>query len=167
MTGKSLKPWLFVSVVLNVFLLGGVGGGLYHWMASAKPVEVAVNQHGLRQAMVKLPVERRRELRQLLRHNRDDSQPLIMAGREARLGVIKQLEAPTLDRDVLVAELAKAREADMALRGLVDSTLAQFASTLPLDERKALVQALYVRGAANAKATRAHEVARTLAPSNP
>ena len=27
MTGKSLKPWLFVSVVLNVFLLGGVGGG--------------------------------------------------------------------------------------------------------------------------------------------
>ena len=167
MTGKSLKPWLFVSVVLNVFLLGGVGGGLYHWMASAKPVEVAVNQHGLRQAMVKLPVERRRELRQLLRHNRDDSQPLIMAGREARLGVIKQLEAPTLDRDVLVAELAKAREADMALRGLVDSTLAQFASTLPLDERKALVQALYVRDAAIAKATRAHEVARTLAPSNP
>ncbi|EZI28229.1 periplasmic heavy metal sensor [Pseudomonas extremaustralis] len=151
MTGKSLKPWLFVSVVLNVFLLGGVGGGLYHWMASAKPVEVAVNQHGLRQAMVKLPVERRRELRQLLRHNRDDSQPLIMAGREARLGVIKQLEAPTLDRDVLVAELAKAREADMALRGLVDSTLAQFASTLPVDERQKLVEALYLRGQAKAQ----------------
>ncbi len=161
MTGKSLKPWLFVSVVLNVFLLGGVGGGLYHWMASAKPVEAVVNQHGLRQAMVKLPVERRRELRQLLRHNRDDSQPLIMAGREARLGVIKQLEAPTLDRDVLVAELAKAREADMALRALVDSTLAQFASTLPLDERQKLVEALYLRGQAKARMNSAGDKPRS------
>jgi len=148
MSLKSLKPWLLASVLLNVFLIGGVGGGLYHWMASAKPAEAVVNQHGLRQAMIKLPPERSRELRQLLRHNRADSQPLIMAGREARMGVIKQLEAPTLDRDVLVAELAKAREADMALRALVDTTLAQFASTLPREERQKLVEALYLRGQA-------------------
>ncbi|MEW5716472.1 MULTISPECIES: periplasmic heavy metal sensor [Pseudomonas] len=148
MTARSLKPWLLVSVLLNVFLIGGVGGGLYHWMVSARPAEAVVNQHGLRQAMFKLPPERRRELRQLLRHNRDDSQPLIMAGREARLGVIKQLEAPSLDREALVAELAKAREADMALRALVDSTLAQFAGNLPQDERQKLVEALYMRGQA-------------------
>ena len=146
MTTRSLKPWLFVSILLNVFLIGGVGGGLYHWMANARPAEVVVNQHGLRQAMFKLPVERRKELRQLLRHNRADSQPLIMAGREARMGVIKQLEAPTLDRDVLMSELVKAREADSALRALVDSTLAQFASTLPQQERQQLVDALYLRG---------------------
>ncbi|OIN45313.1 hypothetical protein BLL37_30330 [Pseudomonas azotoformans] len=148
MSLNPLKPWLLASVLLNVFLIGGVGGGLYHWMASAKPVEAVVNQHGLRQAMIKLPPELRRELRQLLRHNRADSQPLIMAGREARMGVIKQLEAPSLDRDVLVAELAKAREADMALRALVDTTLAQFASTLPREERQKLVEALYLRGQA-------------------
>lgn len=148
MTLKSLKPWLLVSVLLNVFLIGGVGGGLYHWMASAKPAQAVVNQHGLRQAMFKLPPERRKELRQLLRHNRADSQPLVMAGREARLGVIKQLEAPSLDRDVLVSELAKAREADAALRALVDTTLAQFASTLPRNERQKLVEGLYLRGQA-------------------
>ena len=151
MTPKSLKPWLVVSVLLNVFLIGGVGGGLYHWMATAKPAEAVVNQHGLRQAMFKLPPERRRELRQLLRHNRADSQPLIMAGREARLGVIQQLQAPTLDRDLLVSELAKAREADMGLRALVDTTLAQFANTLPQDERRRLVEALYVRGQGKAR----------------
>ena len=67
MTARSLKPWLLVSVLLNVFLIGGVGGGLYHWMVSARPAEAVVNQHGLRQAMFKLPPERRRELRQLLR----------------------------------------------------------------------------------------------------
>lgn len=152
MTTRSLKPWLFVSILLNVFLIGGVGGGLYHWMTNARPAEAVVNQHGLRQAMVKLPPERRRELRQLLRRNRDDSQPLIMAGREARLGVIKQLDAPRLDREALLAELAKAREADMALRALVDDTLAQFANTLPQDERQQLVEALYRRGQAKAQA---------------
>ncbi len=154
MTVRSLKSWLFVSVLLNVFLIGGVGGGLYHWMASAKPAQVLVNQHGLRQAMIKLPPERRRELRQLLRQNSADSQPLIMAGREARMGVIKQLEAPTLDHEVLVAELAKAREADAALRALVDGTLAQFAGTLPQDERQKLVEALYLRGQERGKKPR-------------
>ncbi|WP_395607953.1 periplasmic heavy metal sensor [Pseudomonas sp. B22129] len=151
MIPKNLKPWLVVSVLLNVFLIGGVGGGLYHWMAMAKPAEAVVNQHGLRQAMIKLPAQRRKELRELLRHNRSDSQPLIMAGREARLGVIKQLEAPTLDRDALVAQLAKAREADASLRAMVDGTLAQFASNLPQDERQKLVEALYQRGQAKVK----------------
>lgn len=151
---KYLKPLLVVSVLINVFLIGGVGGGLYHWLANAKPAEAVVNQHGLRQAMVKLPPERRKELRQLLRQNRADSQPLVLAGREARLDVIKQLEAPTLDRAALVTDLGKAREADMALRALVDNTLAQFASTLPRDERQRLVEALYLKGQAKGRAGR-------------
>ncbi|OLY72821.1 hypothetical protein AU074_08900 [Pseudomonas sp. ATCC PTA-122608] len=151
---KYLKPLLVVSVLFNVFLIGGVGGGLYHWLANAKPAEAVVNQHGLRQAMVKLPPERRKELRQLLRQNRADSQPLVLAGREARLDVIKQLEAPTLDRAALVTDLGKARQADMALRALVDNTLAQFASTLPRDERQRLVEALYLKGQAKGRAGR-------------
>jgi len=151
---KYLKPLLVVSVLFNVFLIGGVGGGLYHWLANAKPAEAVVNQHGLRQAMVQLPPARRKELRELLRQNRADSQPLIMAGREARLDVIKQLEAPTLDREALVTELGKAREADVALRALVDNTLAQFAGTLPRDERQKLVEALYMRGQAKSKPVR-------------
>ncbi|WP_226476224.1 periplasmic heavy metal sensor [Pseudomonas sp. MWU16-30323] len=153
---KYLKPLLVVSVLFNVFLIGGVGGGLYHWLANAKPAEAVVNQHGLRQAMVKLPPERRKELRQLLRQNRADSQPLVLAGREARLDVIKQLEAPTLDREALVTDLGKAREADMALRALVDNTLAQFANTLPRDERQRLVEALYMKGQAKGKAAKNH-----------
>lgn len=153
---KYLKPLLVVSVLFNVFLIGGVGGGLYHWLANAKPAEAVVNQHGLRQAMVKLPPERRKELRQLLRQNRADSQPLVLAGREARLDVIKQLEAPTLDRAALVTDLGKAREADMALRALVDNTLAQFASTLPRDERQRLVEALYLKGQAKGRAAKSH-----------
>lgn len=151
---NPLKPLLVVSVLLNVFLIGGVGGGLYHWLSLPKPAEAVVNQHGLRQALVKLAPERRKELRQLLRQNSADSQPLVLAGRAARLDVIKQLEAPTLDRAALIADLGKARDADVQLRELVDNTLAHFASTLPRDDRQKLVDALYLRGQAKPKPNR-------------
>ena len=36
---KYLKPLLVVSVLFKVFLIGGVGGGLYHWLANTKPAE--------------------------------------------------------------------------------------------------------------------------------
>ncbi|MGY2224606.1 periplasmic heavy metal sensor [Pseudomonas gingeri] len=151
---KYLKPLLVVSLLFNVFLIGGVGGGLYHWLVNAKPAETVVNPHGLRQAMQQLPEARRKELRQLLRRNQADSQPLIIAGREARMDVIRQLEAPTLDRSALMADLSRAREADDALRILVDNTVADFASTLPLDERQKLGKSLYPRGQAKAKMAR-------------
>jgi len=149
---KTLKNLLLASLMLNVFLICGIGGGVYHWLVNTQPAMAAVNQHGLRQAMVQLPETRQRELRQLLRRNRADSQPLIMAGRQARQDVIRQLEAPTLDRPALLADLGKAREADVALRSLVDNTLAEFAGTLPQEERRKLVESLYLRGQAKGKA---------------
>jgi len=148
---KTLKNLLLASLMLNVFLICGIGGGVYHWLVNTQPAMAAVNQHGLRQAMVQLPETRQRELRQLLRRNRADSQPLILAGRQARQDVIRQLEAPTLDRPALLADLGKAREADVALRSLVDNTLAEFAGTLPQEERRKLVESLYLRGQAKGK----------------
>ncbi len=149
---KTIKNLLLASLMLNVFLICGIGGGVYHWLVNTQPAMAAVNQHGLRQAMVQLPETRQRELRQLLRRNRADSQPLILAGRQARQDVIKQLEAPTLDRPALLADLGKAREADVALRSLVDNTLAEFAATLPQEERRKLVESLYLRGQGKGKA---------------
>lgn len=149
---KYHKPLLITSLMLNVFLIGGIGGGLYHARGNSEPDEYRVNQRGLHQAMVQLPPERRRELRQLLRQNRADSQTLITDGRKARLEVIERLEAPTLDRAALSASLAKARESDTALRTLVDNTLAHFAQTLPQDEREKLAQSIFP--AAQGKAAR-------------
>ena len=143
-----LKPLLTVSLVLNIFLIGGVAGGLYQWLSHPKPMVGAVVQHGLRQIMVQLPEQRRHQLRHLLRETRDESQPMILAGRQARQDVIQQLRAPTLDRDALVADLGRARDADAALRARVDTTLAQFATTLPVDEREQLAKSMYMRGAA-------------------
>lgn len=149
---KYQKPLLITSLMLNVFLIGGIGGGLYHASGNSEPDEYRVSQRGLHQAMVQLPAERRRELRQLLKHNRADSRALITDGRKARLEVIEQLEAPTLDRAALSNSLGKARESDTALRTLVDNTLANFAQTLPQDEREKFAQSIFP--AAQGKAAR-------------
>ncbi|MEB0045550.1 MULTISPECIES: periplasmic heavy metal sensor [unclassified Pseudomonas] len=136
------KAVLVVSLVLNVFLIGGVAGGLYQWHNQPKP-ELALPQHGLHQVLVQLPPAKRRELRQLMRQTRDDNQPLIIDSRQARLEVIRQLQAPTLDREALDNQLSKAREADLTLRARVDASLAKFASTLPAEERQTLADSLY------------------------
>ncbi|WP_025126372.1 periplasmic heavy metal sensor [Pseudomonas sp. PH1b] len=143
---RALKTFLVLSLLLNVFLIGGVAGGLYQWLGQPRPVQaLAVPQHGLRQAMALMPEEHRRQLRQLLRQTRNDSQALISAGREARQGVVRELAADQLDRGALDAELGKSREADSALRARVDEALATFAASLSLSERQQLVEAMYLR----------------------
>lgn len=143
---RPLKTWLLLSLLLNVFLIGGVAGGLYQWLGRPQPPQaLAVPQHGLHQAMAQMPEERRRQLRQLLRQARNDSQPQIIAGREARQGVVRELGAEQLNRSALDAELGRSREADIALRARVDEALANFAGSLSLTERQQLVESLYPR----------------------
>lgn len=143
---RPLKTWLLLSLLLNVFLIGGVAGGLYQWLGHPLPPQaLALPQHGLRQAMAQMPEERRRQLRQLLRQTRNDSQPLIMAGREARQRVVRELGAEQLNRNALDAELGKSREADIALRARVDEALANFAGSLSLAERQQLVESMFPR----------------------
>jgi uncharacterized membrane protein len=138
---KRLKTLLVVSLLINVFLIGGIIGGLYKWSTHPRPTGAGV-QHGLRQALARLPDARRQQLRHMLREIRTENQPLIVASRQAHLDLIHRLQAPTLDRDALDADLDRARTADITLRTRVDATLADFAATLPADERQTLAQAL-------------------------
>lgn len=138
------KVVLAVSLLLNVFLIGGVAGGLYQWLGQPEPA-VAMPMHGLRQALDNLPQARRHELRQLMRETRQENQALLTRSRQARQEVIRLLQAPTLERTALDAALASAREADSALRARVDASVAQFAASLPAEERQQLAASLYPR----------------------
>jgi uncharacterized membrane protein len=141
---RRFTPLLVASLLLNVFLLGSIGGGLYHWRNLQAAIEPS-HAHGLRQALAGLPEARRHELHQALRQSRADNQNLLAARREARQAVIQQLREPQLDRQALDRDLSKAREADAALRAQVDGLLADFAGNLAPEERQTLAQSVYSR----------------------
>jgi uncharacterized membrane protein len=140
-----LKTVLIVSLVLNIFLLGAIAGGTYRWVAKQK-AEVVAQQRGLRFAAAELPQARRDQLREALRQTRRDSLPLIINARSGRLDVVQALAAPQFDRAALDAALARTREADMAVRARVETTVADFANALTPEERLKLVDALQQHG---------------------
>jgi uncharacterized membrane protein len=143
-SSKRLKTLLVVSLLLNVFLFGGVVGGIYQWSSHQRTTGTVV-QHGLRQTLAQLPEAQRHQLRRMLRETRLNNQPLIAGSRQAHLDVIHRLQAPTLDRDALDADLDRARTADITLRARVDATLADFAASLPVDDRATLAEAIASR----------------------
>ncbi|MFJ3486090.1 periplasmic heavy metal sensor [Pseudomonas sp. NPDC090202] len=143
-TPTRLKTGLVASLLLNVFLVGGIAGGLFQWSNQKAPAAPVI-QPGLGKALAQLPDTRRHQLRQMLRETRKENQPLILASRQAHQDVLQRLQAPELDRSALDADLDRARTADITLRSRVDATLAEFAGSLPVDERKTLAQALAAR----------------------
>ncbi|AMH42913.1 MAG: periplasmic heavy metal sensor [Pseudomonadota bacterium] len=145
MPAKRLKTLLVVSVVLNIFLLGTIGGGTYRWIEKQKADAIA-QQRGLRFAAAELPQERRDQLRDALRQTRRDSLPLVLSARAGRIDVVQALQAPQFDRATLDAALARTRDADIAVRSRVEGTVADFAATLTADERLKLVDALQRHG---------------------
>lgn len=144
MTSRTLKALLVVSLVVNVFLVGGIAGGVYRYFLHERVA--TPEQRGLRFAASELSDERQRQLRQALRDTRRDAQPLIRAARDGRRDLVRILSAPELDRPALDSALASTREADSALRARIEATVAGFATTLTPDERMKLVDAMQRRG---------------------
>ena len=140
-----LKTFLVISLVLNVFLLGTLGGGTYRWIMKERAAVIA-QQRGLRFAAAELTEARQEQLREALRQNRRDSLPLILSARQGRLDIAQLLAEPQFDQAALDAALARTREADSTLRGRIEETVAHFAGTLTPDERVKLVDALERHG---------------------
>ncbi|SAL41511.1 membrane protein [Caballeronia sordidicola] len=142
---KRLRTLLAVSAVLNIFLLGAIGGGAYRWIEKQK-ADALAQQRGLRFAAAELPQARRDQLRDALRQTRRETLPLILSARSGRIDVVQALQSPQFDRAALDAALARTRDADMAVRARVEGTVADFAATLDAGERMKLVDALQRHG---------------------
>ncbi len=142
---KRLRTLLAVSAVLNIFLLGAIGGGTYRWIEKQK-ADALAQQRGLRFAAAELPQARRDQLRDALRQTRRETLPLILSARSGRIDVVQALQSPQFDRAALDAALARTRDADMAVRARVEGTVADFAATLDAGERMKLVDALQRHG---------------------
>jgi uncharacterized membrane protein len=148
MNGRSWKFALLGSVVLNVFLLGGIAGGAYQWFAAhgADQPAAAQDQRALRFAAEPLSAQQRQAFLDGLKDARREGRQYARDGREGRREVLRLLAAPQFDRAALDAALARTRAADSSLRAMVEASVADFAATLTPEERVKFADSLKLRG---------------------
>jgi uncharacterized membrane protein len=153
--GRGLQILLICSLVLNVFVIGGIGGAAIMWHRAEAQRPVAAGGLGragrLRQAAMALSPPYRRELRLTLTETMKDLRPQIQDAREARLEAGRLLDQPKLDGPALKAALDKARSADVAIRTRLETVVADFAARLPGEEREALARGLATGGSRPAR----------------
>ncbi|ALM86191.1 periplasmic heavy metal sensor [Bordetella sp. N] len=147
MNGRGWKFALVGSLVLNIFLVGGIAGGAYQWYAGRGAHQAAgAPRVALRFATEDLSAQRQAEFLDALKTARRDNQDYAREARKARREVLALLAAPQLDRAALDAALARTRTADAALRAAVENGVAGFAATLTPEERKTFADGLRERG---------------------
>ncbi|CAG9259975.1 conserved hypothetical protein [Burkholderia diffusa] len=144
----SERAWKFVlvgSVVLNVFMLGAIGGGAYQWFSTHPDLHgtgMPGQRTALRFAADGLSDARQRAFAAALKAARKDARDFAREGRDGRITVLDLLAAPQLDRPAIDAALERTRAADSALRGQVERSVVDFAATLTPDERAKFVDGL-------------------------
>lgn len=133
---------LSISIALNIFLLGSVGGAAF-WYAHGERMIIAGS---LRVAGSELPVEERSAFRKSLREARRALAGRQAEAREARAHAVELLRQPTLDATAVAAALDQARSAELAIRSAIETRALDFVKTLPADDRKVLADAIERRG---------------------
>jgi uncharacterized membrane protein len=141
MTPNTLRIACIISVLLNVFLIAGVIGGV-GWVRTRHPMIAAGS---IRIVGTELPKDERRAFRAALRDARLDMRPTVLAGRQARADAAALLTAPTLDQAALSAALTRVRAADFAIRTHVEARAIVFAATLPPEDRAKLADGMAKR----------------------
>ena len=148
MNAALLRRWLVASLVVNVFVVGGVAGGAARWWWAERSAGVAEPARaGLRHAADDLPAEQRRSYLLGLRNARRAVAEPLEAAREGRREVLRLLREPRFEADAMAQTLARTRAADMAARERFEAAVVDFASTLSAAERQKLADGLARRTA--------------------
>jgi uncharacterized membrane protein len=143
----SWKALLVGSVLLNVFLLGGIAGGAMRWFAAqGAPHAQPAQRVALRFATEELSEARQQQFADALKASRREGRQYARDGRDGRREVLDLLAAPQLDRNAIDGALARTRAADSALRAQIESGVVDFAATLTPEERVKFVDGLEKRG---------------------
>ncbi|WP_118182326.1 periplasmic heavy metal sensor [Paraburkholderia phosphatilytica] len=147
---SGASRWILVaSVVLNVFLVGGLAGGTVQWFSSHGKREVAAARapgRPLRFAAESLSPERQKQFFEALKSARREGRADAREARAGREDVLDIVAARQFDRAALDAALARTRAGDVALRTRVEQAVADFAATLSPDERARFAEGLRMNG---------------------
>jgi uncharacterized membrane protein len=138
-----MKRWvvvlLVVSLVANVFLIGLIGGSVWHWTHD--------RGMGLRggwrmRIAESLPDARAKALRATIHDTFQQAMPMLRQARAARADAARLFVQPQFDARAINARLDQARQADMMLRADLEHHIVGFAATLPQDQRRKMAEAL-------------------------
>jgi len=167
MSGRSLKVGLIVSIILNVFLIGGIIGGLAFWRlnpqvraVAAAPADGPQQRRALRFAADELGPQQQRAFRQALRRARIDSQPSLREGQAHRRELLGLIGADAFDRSAVMDALSGARTADAAVRTRLETAIVDYAAGLSPSDR-----AVFLRGLARTPTLRQPPVRRNAQPT--
>lgn len=145
-----LRRWLLVaSLVLNVFLIGGVAAGLVaqhgvpFFGGHDRPRLMGLpSPHRIRAA---LPESAQPAIDAVFATRRQEMRPRIRALVEARQGVAAAIRAEPFDRAALEGALATLREREAAVAAGAQSAIAELASGLDADSRARLAELIDIR----------------------
>jgi uncharacterized membrane protein len=149
-------PVLFVSLGLNLFLVGAMAGGWWHqhqgrgWRhhmgaqqmgQMARPGEIAgTPMRGgmavLREAIQQLPEAERKLFEDSIAQRRADVQQLQTDIRQARMKVNEAIRAEPFDRKAMADGLAVVRDKVMAMQAKLHEGFVEGVSKLPADKRR-------------------------------
>lgn len=134
---------LFASAALNLFLIGGVVGGLViaeKYGAGAPPN--APRRSALVRAAEGLPDDDRQAFRAALKDAGSRAAEGNQKAKALRRSVWNSMDAKTFDQDAARLNLAEARRLEGEARSLLDDQVVSFASSLSQESRAILAEGL-------------------------
>ncbi|MES3030040.1 MAG: periplasmic heavy metal sensor [Pseudomonadota bacterium] len=143
MSRKTLLIVLVVSLAVNLFLVGGVIGGLVvgQRLRPDRPPMTRMNQPVWAAAQVLGP-EQARAYRTMLRGEGMEARTVMRQTREARAQAWRTLGAEPFEPATTKQRLAEIRDREAATRGEIDGRIVDFAGGLTPTERRKLATAL-------------------------
>jgi uncharacterized membrane protein len=141
---KGLRTALFVSLAVNLLLVGVIGGAALsnarHERAAAhKAVERAPN---MRAILSVLPAERQRDVRIALVRAWRESRDERVAARQARAEAFRAAAADSYDSAAVKAAFARQRAADQALAAKFHDAVIDAIAGFTAEERRAVLREL-------------------------
>jgi uncharacterized membrane protein len=142
MNGLWVKIALAVSLALNLFIGGAVAGAAFQRHRVMDMRNGPAPGNPLMRAGDGLPPDEREAYRMRMRQSAMANQALLAADRAARDRAVIAFSAPNFDPQAATTALAASRDAEVAARTQLETTVVDFAKTLDPDDRRALAQGL-------------------------
>ncbi len=140
-------PWrtlLFVSVAVNLLVIGGIAGALASGVRVQResPEAIVARMPGPRAFMAALPAETRVKLRAELVDSWVETRQARVEAREARRAAFAAAAEEQFDADRVKAAFARLRAADQAAIGVFHDNMIDAFAQLSPEERAAALDAL-------------------------